>query len=736
MKKSILILLVSICTISSMVNAQPVGNPVSQLPLYNGNTNGAFTLVSVPAGSVYNSRKYPLDSLVTKKYLWDNAGMISTQWFNVQKNGGDNTGMTDVSNLVNNAIKDGVTDIYFPKGIYYLQNSIMLKNNVTILGDGRGATVLKVLANIPAIKGTHYYGGYQSQITNLCIEGNKDVGGGMGQMGIRLDTVAKVLVSNVFIRNIGGYGIRMFGQGYCCASYTQNGTRGNNIDDSYFELNYCGVLFDTTGEFNKVRGSTFHGNNIALRIAGGSCEATSNNINYNTYGIYLTGGSNNGHGLITSNEVAHNQYSLYISGVTNGMSLTGNNIHSEDSIVVRNSSYVNILGGWFFSGTVIYYDNTTNCTITGNNTLNTNEPTITVGSGEIPTYIKAGKVDNGLSFIDSKNSRDFVITHVNGIVNFSGMDSLKLVPIPRSSNTADSMLVINTHSGALGKRAIPSGGGGTPNYWTSSGGNIFNNTGTFVGIGTNTPTELLTLGNGNLLIRGGGPGGIPGKIDWGTTYGGDALVLYNGGPLDRYGWGLQPSNMQFHIPSSGGQFFSFNGGGDLQSVGTNEKMRIMASSGQVGIGTTSIASSALLDISSTSKGLLIPRLTSSQIAAISTPDLGLMTINTNDSAISMFNGVIHGRVRMGGVNLFSTNTTLTKAYNIWVFTGTSAVMVVPDPNTCSSYEWTIVNKGSGMISMMASANHFWAAGVTSNSLIIPAGESRTIFSDGINLNVK
>jgi hypothetical protein len=51
--------------------------------------------------------------------------------------------------------------------------------------------------------------------------------------------------------------------------------------------------------------------------------------------------------------------------------------------------------------------------------------------------------------------------------------------------------------------------------------------------------------------------------------------------------------------------------------------------GNVGIGTSSPSSSALLDISSTSKGILIPRMTASQKNAISSPTTGLLIFQTD-----------------------------------------------------------------------------------------------------------
>jgi hypothetical protein len=54
--------------------------------------------------------------------------------------------------------------------------------------------------------------------------------------------------------------------------------------------------------------------------------------------------------------------------------------------------------------------------------------------------------------------------------------------------------------------------------------------------------------------------------------------------------------------------------------------------GEVGIGTTTPAASALLDLTSTSKGMLIPRMTAAQKTAIATPSTGLLIFQTDAPA--------------------------------------------------------------------------------------------------------
>lgn len=59
---------------------------------------------------------------------------------------------------------------------------------------------------------------------------------------------------------------------------------------------------------------------------------------------------------------------------------------------------------------------------------------------------------------------------------------------------------------------------------------------------------------------------------------------------------------------------------------------------QVGIGTSSPAASAQLDVSSTTKGFLPPRMTTTQRNAISSPASGLTIYNTTTNSFEVYNG--------------------------------------------------------------------------------------------------
>lgn len=100
----------------------------------------------------------------------------------------------------------------------------------------------------------------------------------------------------------------------------------------------------------------------------------------------------------------------------------------------------------------------------------------------------------------------------------------------------------------------------------------------------------------------------------------------------------------------------------------------LAKAQNVGIGTASPNASAQLDITSTTKGLLIPRMTSSQRTEIASPVAGLMVYETTTGSFWFYNGSLWNQIGTGGVspwtvsgnNIYNSNTG-----NVGIGTGAS-----------------------------------------------------------------
>ena len=74
------------------------------------------------------------------------------------------------------------------------------------------------------------------------------------------------------------------------------------------------------------------------------------------------------------------------------------------------------------------------------------------------------------------------------------------------------------------------------------------------------------------------------------------------------------------------------------NTGTSAPIFNVFGTGQVSIGAANPDASSALDITSTSRGLLIPRMSSSQRNAISSPASQLIVANTTDKTVDMYNG--------------------------------------------------------------------------------------------------
>lgn len=141
-----------------------------------------------------------------------------------------------------------------------------------------------------------------------------------------------------------------------------------------------------------------------------------------------------------------------------------------------------------------------------------------------------------------------------------------------------------------------------------------------VGIGTNSPQTRLHISGSNEAIR----------LDADNPY----LSLYSAGVYKGYFW-ISPNSIEVGSATGSNLPITFAPNGyQLMYIGTN---------GNVGIGSSPPNPSALLDVSSTAKGFLPPRMTASQRNAISNPVAGLIIWCSSCTAtgeLNVYNGTI------------------------------------------------------------------------------------------------
>jgi hypothetical protein len=292
------------------------------------------------------------------------------------------------------------------------------------------------------------------------------------------------------------------------------------------------------------------------------------------------------------------------------------------------------------------------------------------------------------------NSIDKLIIDSTGSVTFSAYTGTN------EQGTPTYLLGTDASGNIVKTNTVPGGGG--VSQWTASGNNIYNNNSGNIGIGTTSPgakleivgqdvnfysttsnqrvkigklptemfdvyvddlTVVLTAtqdsdSNGNhsyILDRefaGTGDNNFEirksnstqllidknGKVGIGTTSPGYKLEVNSGTSNNIAKFVSSDGGGVITVKDSVGEVGFSNVGNDIflkTSSSQTNRMSIL-NSGNVGIGTNT--PQALLDVSSTINGVLLPRMTTTQVNAISSPSNGLTVYNITLNTLCFYNG--------------------------------------------------------------------------------------------------
>ena len=292
-----------------------------------------------------------------------------------------------------------------------------------------------------------------------------------------------------------------------------------------------------------------------------------------------------------------------------------------------------------------------------NKTIDANSNTLlNLPSGGVQNPMTVDLDVGGQDIVSTSNGHINLVPDGTGRVQVNGYDAIYIPTVPSDAGStvgigenAAGSITTGVRNTAVGKNALDAMGPG------------FNNT----AIGADALTALTSTYNSNVAVG------------WsaGNSYNGGNQSVFIGAVA---GSGQTSGNNNIAVgfstalPSSTGSNqlnignWIYGSGGDI-GIGTTSPQNpldvsgdaVVGSSyagvetaptdgllveGDVGIGTTSPDAAALLDVTSTTKGFLPPRMTTTQRDAISTPPAGLVIYNTTTNVLDFYNGSSWGAV--------------------------------------------------------------------------------------------
>lgn len=163
---------------------------------------------------------------------------------------------------------------------------------------------------------------------------------------------------------------------------------------------------------------------------------------------------------------------------------------------------------------------------------------------------------------------------------------------------------------------------------------------------------------------------------------------------------------------------SVNIGGIFSATGATTNYGLLVTAGRIGFGTATPNASALLDLTSTTQGLLVPRMTSGQRTGISSPANGLIVYDTTTSQYWGYVSGVWTAFSVGIPSLITQDLNLDVSYSITFANSTFTNSLITD--TLTGDQSILLPNASGTIALTANTTNKLAryvAGIYQDSII-------------------